>query len=1055
MAETQTYENIVYICGNRGLVSRYANDRLPDHTYTNLKNLEVRQENALSVRFGHTPLTVNGAANAPLAGAVLQLGRLKSLAQTYRYATAGGNLYRIAGDAPGVWTIIASGLSSIPHESMVSYRPVFSSYPYLFIADANVMLKDSGLTGSAVPWGSLWPTAPASVFIQVFAANGSIIGGEYFSDDTVYVYVGVGAHSTVSVGSATGTIQTIDYNQTVIAALSSTTGFSDGCIVTSPALNIAGAPETYYIESVDVTNKIAYCTGLGFYQAPSQMLSINRPAVQVTTPAGGGATCQISRDYHLTPFDWNPNTNAAAPAVELRCTIADPTKIATILLELSLNNNTYTSRYTYTFSGSNFQVGTESVISIPLTQFVAVGSTTTPWKIYAWRMTVTNVGGGGSTTIDFLSLQYNAQSALTTFAGEPYDYRVTYFNANTGYETAPSPVQLPNSLLIPSTSPSSIVNEPILVSYTTGTDPQFTHIRFYRRGGGNNSGWNLVGQLAYLPSTTIKLLDAMSDAIAVEGQTLAIDAYPPITSTLPVPVNTTLTLAVIASLNATLTPASMANISLNQRVTIGQGQTQETVTVLTVGGSSFTAALQFNHAKGETVYAEAAWMQPANIATVAFDRMFIAGDKNNPGRLYYSNVSQPESFPPQNYIDIGDSADPIFGMKLESGYLFVWTITGATLVVSIQGSTPVPTETNVRHGLLSLNALEAVEGGLPYLSYDGVYMMDGGAATEISMEMQWVFRSYTEGTLGPVPVMDPAQRSQVSFGYFQSEIFVSYQAKDANRYRVVWSYRDKRWRWDTISASAQHYEEDTAMLVYGDDSGMVYLDRSGDADYSTPTTIVPIPFALGTASLDQGSPKNYKNYTEFTVDINTYNQDVKVALLFDNQQTSFPLGTVNTPKRQQVQFNINKAGSDALGYSSLNVAFAVSGNATANVDIFELHVKALIESELRHSLDTYWSKYGTEEYKLAKQGYFEYSCTSPLTVFCYIEGIESAPQFTVTLPSTGGLRKIIWVRFPATKATMFRWVVTGATDFKMYESSHIEVKPLCGEKGYAREPLRT
>src|SRR5208282_3922837 len=182
------YQDAIYRCTSKGIVARFGQDTLPNATFQNLLNLEVRQENALSLRFGHIPLTTDGTNNYPLGGLVKQLGRIKGLGgNVWRYAQAGGNLYRIGGNAAGVWSLIATGLSTTDRCSMVSYTPVFSATPYLFIADSNIMLKDNG-TGAPVEDGLLWPPYPLSATV----------------DDGLYGFVYFAGGYTVTGGSSSG-----------------------------------------------------------------------------------------------------------------------------------------------------------------------------------------------------------------------------------------------------------------------------------------------------------------------------------------------------------------------------------------------------------------------------------------------------------------------------------------------------------------------------------------------------------------------------------------------------------------------------------------------------------------------------------------------------------------------------------------------------------------------------------------------------------------------------------------------------------------------------------
>jgi hypothetical protein len=561
--------------------------------------------------------------------------------------------------------------------------------------------------------------------------------------------------------------------------------------------------------------------------------------------------------------------------------------------------------------------------------------------------------------------------------------------------------------------------------------------------------------------TVQSIYDNAIDAQASTGSLLNIDNYPPITSTLPSPVNTTVSAAAVASVGNTTNVhvASLANISVNQQIQIGSGATMETVTVAAINnpGVYFTAYLEFNHSVGETVYAEAAWAQPANIAQIGFDRLFIAGDPNNPGTLYFSNVGAPSSFGVENFIDMDDLTDPIMGITpVAFGRMYVFTLGGAVYqVYSVSGSTPVQVRTNATHGMFALQAYVMMDAGVPYYSNDGVYFFNGSTSTEVSQFVQWVFREYAEAA-GPIPVMDLTKRSQVCFGFYYDEVFVAYPGADGNTYRLIYSARDNRWRNDTIPASAMNYEKDTATLIYGDATGMVYKDRTGDSDITAPGVTTPIQFVLATAALDQGFPKNPKVYQEVTIDINTNAQAVDVSLVLNNLSNSTFLGAVNTVGRQQVNLTVNSGE----GLSSINAGIQIGGLATQNVDVFEIHFKALVDAEYRLDFDTYVTDYGTNGWKVAKQAFWQYASNAPITVSCYLDGNvtspTAAPDFTVTLPSTGGVRKSIWTRFPPHKAQLFRFVgesVGDTSSFQMYEASYVEVKPLCGPKGYQPQPL--
>lgn len=85
-----------------------------------------------------------GISNYPFSAAGIALGRLKYLANSWRYVgLADGTLLRRAGTSQGEFTQIASGLSGRPWQSLVT-SSFASATPSLFVFDAAKSIKDNG-----------------------------------------------------------------------------------------------------------------------------------------------------------------------------------------------------------------------------------------------------------------------------------------------------------------------------------------------------------------------------------------------------------------------------------------------------------------------------------------------------------------------------------------------------------------------------------------------------------------------------------------------------------------------------------------------------------------------------------------------------------------------------------------------------------------------------------------------------------------------------------------------------------------------------------------------
>src|SRR5208282_4255460 len=161
------------------------------------------------------------------------------------------------------------------------------------------------------------------------------------------------------------------------------------------------------------------------------------------------------------------------------------------------------------------------------------------------------------------------------------------------------------------------------------------HIRIYRRGGSFTQAWYYVSQVPVGTGNTY--VDTYADSIIEVNPTLNIDADPPMTVVMQVPLSMVISdanvgpgLVTVHLTSGVIAPSVLAP---GQLVTIGTSGTQEQVRVITIGGSGgafFTAYLQYEHFAGETVTATTIPNQSMNLFAIAFDQAFLAGDPNNP-----------------------------------------------------------------------------------------------------------------------------------------------------------------------------------------------------------------------------------------------------------------------------------------------------------------------------------------------------------------------------------------------------------------------------------------
>lgn len=719
-----------------------------------------------------------------------------------------------------------------------------------------------------------------------------------------------------------------------------------------------------------------------------------------------------------------------------------------------------------------------TLIQVPLSQFVengAAGGPNNGWSnIVAWRIQV-QTNPTLTTTIGLDDLVFVGGSDLNSFAGQPYDYRYTYTNLNTGCESNPSMEMVATNGAIfqqwvtgaSVPVPLAVQQQGIQVTAVASPDAQVTHWNLYRRGGSLTQAWYFVAQI---PIGALTFVDTIADSIIEINNQLQVDSDAPVTTLLPAPLNSTIVLppAGLAGSAPGLTTVALAggSVKVGQLVTVGSGSTQEQCYVQNTFGAFYvTLYLQLNYSptsfSGITVPISATTSPRTamNLSAIVFDQAWLAGDPNNPHVLYYSRTYSPETFPSENFIEVGTPDAPIMALVVLRGLLYVFTTKTVWQIFGGQGSVPIAVPTGVMHGLVANWAWAASENVVYYESYDGIYVFTGSGSTYLTQNTEWIWTNRTE-TNGVIPVMDPAEKANTFMAYGNHEVFVAYIDVNDVTHRQILSDSYQRWRNDDQAAgniTAMFFEQDTGMLVVGKDDGMVYLDRVNDFDdggwVGGVRVINAIPINLQTPQLDLGVPKAFKQWAELTIDATLPNGlVVGVTALFDSQATVVSLGNITgTGSRAQYQININ----NGLSQRSLNMGLNLTGSTTAQAIFHEIHVRALVEAEYRRGWDTYWMQYGSDEWHLYKQVFAEYAAPDPagITVNAYVDGNFATPAFTFTLPQSVN-RTSVKVRFPATKCRLFRCVGTSSSDFQIYPDTQFEWKALGSSKGYQRGKLQ-
>jgi hypothetical protein len=356
------------------------------------------------------------------------------------------------------------------------------------------------------------------------------------------------------------------------------------------------------------------------------------------------------------------------------------------------------------------------------------------------------------------------------------------------------------------------------------------------------------------------------------------------------------------------------------------------------------------------------------------------------------------------------------------------------------------------------------ESEIWFQAWDGIRTFRGADGKYESLIIEWLYRNNPLSVVTPV---DLSQLGSVISAFKNNTATFSYIGTDQGlRHRLRYSTTYHRWRNDNVYVTAMLVEPDTNQLLIavpyphptgGDQWAVVYEDISKDYDdggwVSGALAQDPIAMDLQLPYLDLGSINNQKQFNVLSIDANPNNQEIDVQLLFDDDNGSvapIDLGTFTGAIRDKYQFVINSG----LGQRAYRISPVFTADVTAAPILYQANIEAAVLADQRSSYDSYQHKFGTDESKLVKECYFDYTTSSPangIFVQLFADG-DTVPYYTLTLPANANRSEVpMRVRFPAIKLRLFRMVMlstgTGGS-FQLWSSLAVKWKPIKSGGGY-------
>jgi len=222
-----------------------------------------------------------------------------------------------------------------------------------------------------------------------------------------------------------------------------------------------------------------------------------------------------------------------------------------------------------------------------------------------------------------------------------------------------------------------------------------------------------------------------------------------------------------------------------------------------------------------------------SLATDFLETMFLSGDPNNPHYLYHSKRFRPESFPPLNFIEIGNADDPITAIVPIAGVLGMFTHKTKYRLTGNSLSGFVHFEAISKRGTRAWKSVVPSDKGIIFVAADGVFVTNLlGPDNKLSSKIEQLFTGDT------VQDEEPINRDafdEIAAGLYKNKYWFSYPAGTAtqNNRTAVYDFDTEGWSIYDHAIASFFVEEDVDQFTAGDVDGFVKVLENGTTDDGT------------------------------------------------------------------------------------------------------------------------------------------------------------------------------------------------------------------------------
>lgn len=457
--------------------------------------------------------------------------------------------------------------------------------------------------------------------------------------------------------------------------------------------------------------------------------------------------------------------------------------------------------------------------------------------------------------------------------------------------------------------------------------------------------------------------------------------------------------------------------------------------------------------------------------------IFACGDLVQPGNLFWTNQGRPDTMDPDNNISVTNAQEPLVNGFLYASNSFVFT-PSRLFAIDYGGPTAIPTftprEIPINMGLacpfgLTVSSL----GGVFFVGSDGIYMTDcQGTVESITQDsLKPIFRGERANGFYPVNLLDTFGNPSKDVKLFATgqELHFLYTTSDDpdndNRQHLVYNILGKSWRRFQLGIAHKHIVSgvplggsESKFLVGTQDDGTTnthslilsydnnaYMELVPGPDQS-PLTDDGDPYHIDiiTGASDMQLPMTFKEWGNLILDADLTSSSVTIKTIFDGQEGFLTTLVGVNEGRKKYPISL---GDNYAYFLQLRFEWDSDADQLGHTKLFGTEYLFRVDQEVLNHWETPPAAFGNAGWQHIRDGYFCLRSTSDITLTITIDGTP----YTYTIPSTGGQKEKVYMKFRPVKGKMFQFQLDaqGSGVFRLYgEDTQLNIKPWNTDFGY-------